>query len=84
LGESLLYTAFGALLGIPIAALSFKPVGMPFVTELLPLSQAGTWHFPWRAGLYAFLLASAATLLISLYPAHKGSRIPPIEALREL
>jgi putative ABC transport system permease protein len=84
LGESLLYTVLGALLGIPVAASSFKPMGMPFITELLSLAQEGTWHFPWRAGFYALLLASAATLLISLYPAHKGSKIPPIEALREL
>ena len=84
LGESLLYTALGALLGIFVAALSFKPLRMPFVTELLSLAQERTWHFPWQAGPYAFLLASAATLLISLYPAQKASRIPPTEALREL
>ncbi len=84
LGESLLYTALGALLGVPVAASSFNSMGMPFVTELLPLAQESIWHFPWQAGFYAFLLAGAATLVISLYSAHKGSRIPPIEALREL
>lgn len=84
LGESLLYTVLGAVIGIPVASFSAKTLGMPFITELLFGGQAGAWSFSWLAALYAFVLACGATLLLSLYPALKGAKTPPTEALREL
>lgn len=84
LGESLLYTVFGALVGIFMASLSAQRLSLPFVTELFFGQEIGSWKFSWLAGVYAFLLASMATLFVSLYPALQSAKIPPIEALREL
>lgn len=84
LGESLLYTGIAGIIGIIVAIFSAERLGIPLVTELLFGSSDGVWHFSWLAGVYALVLASLATLLVSFFPAYLASKIPPTEALREL
>lgn len=76
--EAIVVGFFGGLLGVAAGNLIAWSV-MPLVSESGMFAGVNI-----TLGLVATLLAMALSLLASLYPAHKGSKLDPSEALRAL
>jgi putative ABC transport system permease protein len=77
LGEALLVSLIGAVIGIGIGYLAVR--GLTRVPDLVGVFKPAynAWIF-WRA----LLFASGMAFLGALYPAYKAARLVPLEALR--
>lgn len=77
LGESLLISLAGGLVGILLAWLGLQGVGL-----LSPLLQGMASQVSAAHLLRAFLVVLPVGLIGGAYPAWRASRLPPVEALR--
>jgi putative ABC transport system permease protein len=71
--EALIIVIIGIAIGILLSL-----GGMWLVTKVFPLLQV---EFSWMWMLYSAIIAVIATMLGTLYPAWRASRLDPVEAL---
>ena len=79
LAESVVLTAFGLLAGLALAL-----PAMRFLERLVPEAMgAARLTLDWRVLLFSASVAVATTVTFGLAPALRGSRVEPLEGLRD-
>lgn len=72
-GEGLLLLGLGLLLGLPLTVLVLRQISS-LLAEFMPVEPSTT--------IAAGILLAVTTVLASVLPARRASRVEPIEALR--
>ncbi len=82
LNEALVFSVFGAVLGLTLAHFSTSHLLELFVGSTSYSELTGIWSLHWQAACISFVLAIGSGQLFSLYPALIAARMPVVEALR--